>query len=113
MIPATIIFDVSNNEAWLDSFTLAYDDGTAFDFGDYTPVTMQIRAAEFHPEHSLDLSEGDGLTIETDGALTINVAVADMTDLNGEYHHDIIGTIGGSLQVIAKGIVRVRQGITY
>lgn len=113
MRPAKIIFDTFNNEAWLEGFTIEDDAATLLNLNAYRPVTMQVKPAEFYPKPALDLSEGSGLMVESDGALTINVPAASMAPLYGEYRHDIRGTAAdGALIVLAYGTVRIKQGTT-
>lgn len=112
MNPARVDFAARNNAAWQDVVVLTLD-GATFDFGDYAPLRMQVKVSEFAPLPELDLTDSDDLSIETDGALGINVAESLMTPLVGLYAYDLRGSYGGDEIVLMYGTMIVTQGITY
>jgi hypothetical protein len=108
-----INFLTRNNEAWQEGFKLAFKGGAAFDFGAYRPLRLQVKASEWSTNPLLDLTEGDGLSVDDDGGLSIVVPMAAMQDLAGSYVHDIRGADSGNEWVIAHGVLVVEQGVTY
>lgn len=113
MTPATVNFRSFNNEAWQEGWTLTFADASAFDFGDFEPLRMQVKRSEFSTSPVLDLTVGDGLTITVDGGLDLDVPVDDVAALLGSYPYDLIGTVAGEPVVLQVGTVEFAQGKTY
>lgn len=118
MNPAEVHFSARNNAPWQDAvpLTITDEDGdeVAFDFGDYLPLQMIVRAGEFVPAAEVTATSGNGmLSVETDGALGINIPESELTSLVGTYHYDVRGTSGGDQVVLMFGTVIIEQGITY
>lgn len=112
MNPAEVHFSARNNAAWQDAVVITIDGGP-FNFGAYAPLQMQVKATEFTPTAEIDATVGDGLAVETDGALGINIPEADMTPLIGVYYYDVRGTDGADKIILMFGTLTVEQGITY
>lgn len=108
-----IDFQTRNNGAWQEGFKLAFKGGAAFDFGDYSPLTLQVKPTEWQTVPVLNLSESDALSVDIDGGLSIVVSRAEMENLAGSYVYDIKGVDSGEEIVIAHGLLLVTQGVTY
>lgn len=117
MTPVRVDFAARNNAPWQDAVPLKFttEDGvvTDFDFGDYAPLQMQIKAEEFTPLAEIDVTDSDHLSVEPDGALGIDIPENLMAPLVGTYWYDLRGTSGSDHPVIMYGYVTIAQGTTY
>ncbi len=111
MNPVRVDFAARNNAPWQDAIVLQLD-GAAFDFGDYLPLQMVVRATQFTPAADLDVTNSDHLTVEPDGALGINVPETLLAPLLGTYYYDLRGTEAGDKIVLMYGMLTVTQGLT-
>lgn len=114
MKPARKDWIARNNESWGAGLKIMFDDGSPFDWTQYSAIEMQVKVDPLQPEPEFSLTLGSGLTVDSEDHswLDINVAADDVKDLLGVYVYDIVGTNSGDLTTVAYGSITVNQGIT-